>query len=589
MKVSRRTTSSARSPAAPPGSGTVVLISTGDKDMAQLVDGSITLINTMSNSVLDRAGVKAKFDVFPEQIIDYLALVGDSSDNIPGIEKVGPKTAAKWLGQYGTLDNLVAHAQEISGKVGENLRAGLATLELSRKLATIHTNLEMPLSSEQLIPAAPDTEQLRELYTRYELRSLLRQLDGGESLARLRPPVRLGPRVGAAGDTAVAEGSGADAAAAGGAGPGAGAEVAGGAGVAPTPHPLSVIERHYETITTWADLERWITALSNTDLFAFDTETTNLDYMKAEVVGLSFCIEAGVAAYVPLHHDYAGAPEQLDRERVLAALKPILEDPERGKVGHHLKYDAHVLSNHGVNLLGMRFDTMLESYVWNSVGTRHDMDSVALCYLGMRTITFEDIAGKGAKQLTFNQVPVDKASAYAAEDADVTLCMHKELWSKLADDSGLATALLGARATAGAGAAANGASRSAGRSQPVAPAEPGDRDATAAAAGTGPQGSRCGVQYRVAETAAADSVREAADSGDAQDSDRAALDRGGRAGGAGELLRPAADRARLPGAGEAQIHLHGQASRADQRADGAHSHLVSPGRGGDRTPVFRRS
>ncbi len=399
--------------------GHSVLISTGDKDMAQLVDGSITLINTMSNSVLDRAGVKAKFDVYPEQIIDYLALVGDSSDNIPGIEKVGPKTAAKWLNQYGTADNLIAHAQEIGGKVGENLRAGLETLELSRKLATIHTNLEMPLSSEQLIPAAPDVEQLRELYTRYELRVLLRQLDGGES-----------PAAGPAGSV----GSAGSASAPASVGPAGATAPAPSVEAAPaaTPHPLSVIERRYETITTWPDLERWITALSNTDLFAFDTETTSLDYMKAEIVGLSFCIEAGVAAYVPLSHDYAGAPEQLDRERVLAALKPILENPERGKVGHHLKYDAHVLSNHGVNLLGMRFDTMLESYVWNSVGTRHDMGSVALCYLGMPTISFEEVAGKGAKQLTFNQVPVDKASAYAAEDADVTLCMHKELSSKLA-------------------------------------------------------------------------------------------------------------------------------------------------------------
>jgi DNA polymerase I len=399
--------------------GHSVLISTGDKDMAQLVDGSITLINTMSNSVLDRAGVKAKFDVHPEQIIDYLALVGDSSDNIPGIEKVGPKTAAKWLGQYGTAENLIAHAHEIGGKVGENLRAGLATLELSRKLATIRTDLDMPLSSEQLIPAAPDVEQLRELYTRYELRALLRQLDGGESSAA-------GSGAGGASTGASVSGSGS-----------AGSASASGSAAAvpaPTPaaHPLSVIERRYETITTWPDLERWITALSNTDLFAFDTETTSLDYMKAEVVGVSFCIEPGIAAYIPLGHDYAGAPEQLDRDRVLAALKPILENPEAGKVGHHLKYDAHVLSNHGVNLLGMRFDTMLESYIWNSVGTRHDMGSVALCYLGMPTISFEDVAGKGAKQLSFNQVPVDKAAAYAAEDADVTLCMHKELASKLA-------------------------------------------------------------------------------------------------------------------------------------------------------------
>jgi DNA polymerase I len=384
------------------GEGHSVLISTGDKDMAQLVNGSITLINTMSNTVLDRDGVKAKFDVYPEQIIDYLALVGDTSDNIPGIEKVGPKTAAKWLTQYGTLDNLVAHAEEIPGKVGENLRAGLQTLELSRKLATIHTDLDVPLSSEQLAPAAPDVEKLRELYTHYELRMLLKQLDG--------------------------EGVGAETA---GAQPVAVEAAAPVSVESPAAHPLSNIERRYETITQWPDLERWITALSNADLFSFGTETTSPDYMKAEVVGVSFCIEPGVAAYVPLGHDYAGAPEQLERARVLAKLKPILEDPERGKVGHHLKYDAHVLENHGIKLVGMRFDTMLESYVWNSVATSHDMDSVALSYLGMPTITLEQIAGKGVKQLAFNQVPVDKAAEYAAEDADITLRMHKELWTKL--------------------------------------------------------------------------------------------------------------------------------------------------------------
>jgi DNA polymerase-1 len=409
-----------------------VLISTGDKDMAQLVDGSITLINTMSNSTLDRVGVKAKFDVYPEQIIDYLALVGDSSDNIPGIEKVGPKTAAKWLNQYGTLDNLVAHAQEITGKVGENLRAGMATLELSKKLATIRTTLELPLSSEQLIPAPRMVEQLRELYTRYELRMLLRQLDGELGISPGSPGAggaALSESGGMGGAGAIGTPAATSVVAEPGATPGA-ASSFGPAGT-PSAHPLTQIERRYETITQWTDLERWITALGNSKLFAFDTETTNLDYMKAQVVGLSFCIEPGIAAYVPLRHDYAGAPEQLDRERVLAALKPILEDPERGKVGHHLKYDAHVLANHGVRLVGMRFDTMLESYVWNSVGTRHEMGSVAQCYLGMPTISFEDIAGKGAKQLTFNQIPVDKAAAYAAEDADVTLCIHKELWSKL--------------------------------------------------------------------------------------------------------------------------------------------------------------
>jgi len=393
--------------------GHTVLISTGDKDMAQLVNDSITLINTMTDSTLDRAGVKAKFDVYPEQIIDYLALVGDSSDNIPGIEKVGPKTAAKWLGQYGTLDSVIAHAQEITGKVGENLRAGMENLELSRKLATIHTDLEMPLTSEQLTPGAPDIEQLRQLYTRYELRALLRQLDGGDGSASAAGAPS--PGTSSTGGTTAAP-----------------AADTGGVTIdLPAAHPLSKLERHYETITQWPDLERWITALKSAELFAFATQTTSPDYMKAEIVGLSFCIQPGIAAYVPLRHDYAGAPEQLEAARVLTALKPILEDPERGKVGHNLKYDAHVLANHGINLNGMRFDTMLESYVWNSVGSKHEIGSLALGYLGMATINLEDIAGKGARQLSFNQVPIDKSTSYAAQDVDVTLCCHKELWSKL--------------------------------------------------------------------------------------------------------------------------------------------------------------
>ncbi|HEY6517541.1 MAG TPA: DNA polymerase I [Steroidobacteraceae bacterium] len=381
------------------GAGQSVLISTGDKDMAQLVNGSITLVNTMSNTVLDRAGVKAKFDVFPEQIIDYLALVGDSSDNIPGIEKVGPKTAAKLLNQYGTLDKLIEHVAEVSGKVGENLRAGLETLELARKLATIHSGLDLPVTLEELMPSPPDTERLRELYTRYEFRALLRQLDGGSGDAPVQAATTAAAAVGVP--------------------PGQ---------ISETPREIA---RNYETLTHWEDLERWLAKLRDAELIVIDTETTSLEYMRAEIVGLSFCIEPGTAAYLPLTHDYAGAPPQLDRTRALAALKPILEDPEKPKLGHHLKYYAHVLQNHGIRLAGMRYDTMLESYVWNSVGTRHDMDAVALCYLGRRTITYEDVTGKGAKQIGFSQVPVERAAEYAAEDADVTLCLHRALWPKL--------------------------------------------------------------------------------------------------------------------------------------------------------------
>ena len=371
--------------------GQQVLISTGDKDMAQLVDGSITLINTMNNTVLDRQGVKAKFDVYPEQIADYMALIGDTIDNIPGIDKVGPKTGAKLLQQYGNLDTLIERVAEIPGRVGENLRAGLKTLELSRRLATIRTDLELPLSLGELTRQPQDTARLRELYTRYELRGLLRQLEGGEA-----PAAEAAPTPAAATRPASAD-----------------------------------IARSYETVCRWEDLERWLAVLRTAQLFAFDTETSSLDYMRAEIVGVSFSVAPGGAAYVPLGHVYPGAPLQLDRARVLEALKPILEDPSIGKVGHNLKFDAHVLAHAGITLEGMRFDTMLESYVWNSVATNHDMDADAQRYLGLRTIRYEDVAGKGAKQLSFDQVPVERASEYAAEDADVALRLHQTLWPQL--------------------------------------------------------------------------------------------------------------------------------------------------------------
>jgi DNA polymerase-1 len=403
--------------------GQSVLISTGDKDMAQLVNEHITLINTMSNSVLDRAGVKAKFDVFPEQIIDYLALVGDSSDNIPGIDKVGPKTAAKWLNAYGTLDGLLAHMSEIPGKVGENLRAGLTTLELSRQLATIRTDLTLELDESGLTRRASDVAKLRAIYGALELRTLLQQLETlAAAEAANAPP----------GTVTVA----------------AGAEVSEGVAVAaevvmvtpadPRVAELAAIPRRYETIADYDTLARWCEALGAAELFAFDTETTSLDYMNTEIVGVSFAIEPGHAAYVPLAHDYPGAPEQLDRQRVLEMLKPLLEDPNRGKLGQHLKFDAHVLENYGITLRGQRYDTMLESYILNSTATRHDMDSLAQHYLGVRTIHFEDVAGKGAKQITFNQVSIETAAEYSAEDADVTMRLHRLLWPRLQESPALA-------------------------------------------------------------------------------------------------------------------------------------------------------
>jgi DNA polymerase I len=370
--------------------GYEVLISTGDKDMAQLVGPHIELINTMSNTRLDRTGVKAKFDVFPEQIVDYLALVGDSSDNIPGITGVGPKTAAKWLNQYQTLDALLAHAGDIGGKVGENLRNELAILDLSRKLATIDTSLQLSLTPEQLGPGAPDVARLRDLYGRLELRSLLKSLDPAPATAA--PENEL---------------------------PGAAAA------------PTQASAHDYQKIVSQQQLDSWLAKLAAAPLISFDTETDSLDYMQARIVGLSFAVRAGEAAYVPLGHDYAGAPQQLDLEGVLAALKPLLQDPARAKLGHHLKYDTHILANYGIALAGQRYDSMLESYVLDSVATRHDMDSTAEKYLGIKTIHFEDVAGKGAKQITFNQVDVDRATEYSAEDADVTLRLHLALWPQI--------------------------------------------------------------------------------------------------------------------------------------------------------------
>jgi DNA polymerase-1 len=379
--------------------GYSVLISTGDKDMAQLVGPGIELVNTMSNTRLDRIGVKAKFDVFPEQIIDYLALVGDSSDNIPGVSGVGPKTAAKWLNQYHTLDELVANAASISGKVGENLRGELGVLELSRKLATIDTNVSLALNPEELVARPADITRLRELYTRLELRLLLKSLDP----AGAAPPVPA-PRM---------------------------PSVQGVQEPAPAAPVADTMPRHYVKITTQSALDEWLARLKAAPLVSFDTETDSLNYMQAHIVGVSFSVEAGSAAYVPLAHDYPGAPDQLNRDRVLAALKPLLEDPRLFKLGHHLKYDCHVLANHGISLAGQRYDSMLESYVLNSVASRHDMDSVAERCLGIRTIHFEDVAGKGAKQLTFNQVDVDRATEYSAEDADVTLRLHLVLWPQI--------------------------------------------------------------------------------------------------------------------------------------------------------------
>jgi DNA polymerase-1 len=402
--------------------GYEVLISTGDKDMAQLVGPRISLVNTMSNTRLDRAGVKAKFDVFPEQMVGYLALIGDSSDNIPGISGVGPKTAAKWLAQYQTLDALIAHAADLPGKVGDNLRNELPMLELSRKLATIDIAVQLQIAPEALVGGVPDVPRLRELYSRLELRMLQKSLE-----ASAPPP--------AAALTPVAGASEA--------GAGAGAIVSAEAAEPPAGTPAAAAAsamagelalaqpRNYQKIVAREAFDAWLAKLAAAPLMSFDTETDSLDYMRARLVGLSFAVAPGEAAYVPLGHDYAGAPQQLDRGMVLAALKPLLEDAAYPKLGHHLKFDTHILANYGIALRGQRYDSMLESYVLNSVATRHDMDSTAEKYLKIKTIHYEDVAGKGAKQITFNQVDVDRAAEYAAEDADVTLRLHGAIWPQL--------------------------------------------------------------------------------------------------------------------------------------------------------------
>ena len=364
-------------------SGQDVLVSTGDKDMAQLVDDKVTLINTMSGTVLDRDGVKKKFDVYPEQIIDYLALVGDSSDNIPGVPRVGAKTAAKWLNQYGSVAEIVKNASEITGKVGASLRENLDQLALSQKLATIEQSVKLEKKPKDLKRGKPDLKSLRALYGRLELRTLLRQLDeqtGGDTTEQELSETRKGD---------------------------------------------------YQTVLKQSEFKTWLKNIDRAALVAVDTETTSLNYMQAEIVGISLAVKKGEAAYIPLAHDYPGAPDQLPRDDVLAALKDFLEDPEKKKVGHHLKYDAHIFARYGIELRGMQFDSMLESYVLNSVATRHDMDSVARKYLNISTIHYEDVAGKGAKQLTFNQIDLEQASPYAAEDADITLQLHEYLWGEL--------------------------------------------------------------------------------------------------------------------------------------------------------------
>lgn len=368
--------------------GRSVLISTGDKDIAQLVNEHITLINTMNDSLLDREGVINKFGIPPECIIDYLALVGDSVDNIPGVAGVGPKTAAKWLQAYGSLDNVIANADKISGKVGENLRASLSTVGLARELATIKCDVELTETIDSLTPQAEDTATLLAMTAELEFRAWHQELQNAHATPNASPAQNEQPE----------------------------------------------IERRYHCVLSKEDFDQLCQQLGNCTQFCLDTETTSLDYQQARIVGLSIALEAGEAWYIPVAHDYLGVAKQLARDDVLRQLKPILENPAIGKIGQHLKYDTHVFANHGIHLQGIVFDTMLASYVLDPTATRHNMDDLAAFYLQLKTTTFEEIAGKGVKQLTFNQIDLEKATHYAAEDADITLRLHNVFKEKLAQE-----------------------------------------------------------------------------------------------------------------------------------------------------------
>lgn len=428
--------------------GVRVIISTGDKDISQLVNEHITVVNTMRDAfrkvddVLDIAGVERKFGIPPSLMVDYLILVGDTSDNVPGVEKVGPKTAVKWLKEYGSLDNIVANADHIKGVVGDNLRKALPWLPTARELITIRCDVGIQENLADLAPQAVDKAKLAELFDRFEFRSWRRELDN--------MPDSAPPSVTTDGATTDAPQS----------------DLFGGAtSVRPEPfdqaqespvegqlsthgstnsprtdvfmqHYQANTSRHYETILSNEQLDTWLTKLQSAPLICVDTETTSLDPMTAKIVGLSFSVEAGSAAYLPLKHDYFDAPEQLNFAETLAKIKPILENPDIKKVGQNLKYDQHVLANHGIALHGIAHDTLLQSYVFESHKT-HGMDDLAMRHLDIKTITFEEVAGKGAKQVTFNQVTVEVAAEYAAEDADITMQLHQAMYTQIAADAKL--------------------------------------------------------------------------------------------------------------------------------------------------------
>ncbi|ALK95769.1 DNA polymerase I [Massilia sp. WF1] len=393
--------------------GMNTVVSTGDKDLAQLVNDKVMLINTMSNEKLDEAGVLAKFGVPPNRIIDYLTLIGDTVDNVPGVNKCGPKTAVKWLALHGSLDGVIENAHTIGGAVGANLQAALEWLPKGRELITVKTDCDLAkhlVSIEETLVGRPeDKDALRDFFQRYGFKTMLKELGNGNPGRFVSPgsapAAPLNSPEGAAGENGTLPG-------------------------------MAVIKGEYETVTTMEQLERWIEAIDKAGLTSVDTETTSLDPMTAQMVGISLSVEAGKGAYIPLAHRYAGVPEQLNREEVLARMKPWLENPDKPKLGQNLKYDTHIFENHGVKLRGIVHDTLLQSYVFES-HKPHDMDTMAMRHLGYTTIPFVDVCGKGVNQICFDQVELGRATEYAAEDSDITLRLHQAMIGHVESDEGL--------------------------------------------------------------------------------------------------------------------------------------------------------
>jgi DNA polymerase-1 len=373
--------------------GVQCVVSTGDKDLAQLVGPRVTLIDTMKNETLDREGVQRKFGVPPERIVDYLALIGDAADNIPGVTKVGPKTAAKWIAEHDSLEGVIAHAKDIPGTAGENLRRALDFLPLARRLLTVERDLELPVQVRDLTARTLDRARLADLFSHLEFRGWLKEIEAAPEESASAPPP--GPA-----------------------------------------EPRPDHRRHYQTILTWDRLEDWLASIGQAQYVALDTETTSLDPLQARLVGISFATAAGEAAYLPLAHRHPGGPEQLPIDRVLERLRPWLESDDPRKVGQHLKYDRHVFANHGIRLSGIAHDTLLESYVLEG-DKGHDLDQLAARHLGLTTIAYDQVTGKGAARIGFDEVDIERATAYAAEDADVTLRVHQALYPRLAAEERL--------------------------------------------------------------------------------------------------------------------------------------------------------